>query len=199
MHITIAGNLGSGKSTICGILNQKHGFEVYSTGKIQRELAIKFGVSTLEMNIMMKTNPEYDHIIDDTVRDMSIERAEEKLIFDSRMAWHFAVKSFKIFVKVDPMVAAQRVMYSPRGEEETYESVEDACEKLVERSKVENERFKDIYNVDNFDFNNYDLILDSTFVPAEKICEVIMKEYELFCANPEGYTTTYYDTAESYK
>ena len=53
MHITMAGKLGSGKSTIARLLNERHGFEIYSTGKIQRELARNFGVRTLEMNKLM--------------------------------------------------------------------------------------------------------------------------------------------------
>jgi cytidylate kinase len=39
MHITLTGNLGSGKSTIAKIMAEKYGYEIYSTGKIQRELA----------------------------------------------------------------------------------------------------------------------------------------------------------------
>ena len=35
MHITITGNLGSGKSTISKIIQEKYGFEIYSTGTIQ--------------------------------------------------------------------------------------------------------------------------------------------------------------------
>ena len=53
MHITITGNLGSGKSTICKILEDKFGFEIYSTGKVQRELARQMNMTTLEMNQLM--------------------------------------------------------------------------------------------------------------------------------------------------
>ena len=39
MHITITGNLGSGKSTIAKYIRDEYGFEIYSTGTIQRKLA----------------------------------------------------------------------------------------------------------------------------------------------------------------
>ena len=39
MHITITGRLGSGKSTVCRILADKYGYEIYSTGKIHRQIA----------------------------------------------------------------------------------------------------------------------------------------------------------------
>ncbi len=53
MHITLTGNLGSGKSTICKILREEYGFEIYSTGTVQRKIAEEFGVSVLEMNKLM--------------------------------------------------------------------------------------------------------------------------------------------------
>ena len=41
MQMTITGRLGSGKSTICKILNEEYGFEIFSTGTINREYARK--------------------------------------------------------------------------------------------------------------------------------------------------------------
>ena len=43
MHITITGRLGSGKSTVCRILADKDGYEIYSTGKIHRQIAAEKG------------------------------------------------------------------------------------------------------------------------------------------------------------
>ena len=53
MHITLTGNLGSGKSTICRYLEGKYGYEIYSTGKVQRKLAEDLGITVLEMNQRM--------------------------------------------------------------------------------------------------------------------------------------------------
>lgn len=141
MHISIAGKLGSGKSTICKFLQKKHGFEIYSTGAVQREAAKKMGISTLELNQRMLTDPALDHVIDDEVARLSRERRKDAIIFDSRMAWYFAERSFKIFVTVDPLIAAQRVMHDPRGSEETYQDVLEACNKLLEREKLKTRVF----------------------------------------------------------
>lgn len=184
MHITIAGKLGSGKSTICRALQQEHGFEIYSTGAVQREVAKEMGISTLELNQRMLTDPALDHVIDDAVAKLSRERREDAIIFDSRMAWHFAERSFKIFVTVDPLIAAQRVMLDPRGSEETYESVEDARDKLIERSRVENARFRDIYHVDNLDYHNYDLILDTSYASREEESRAVLEAFHAYLAQP---------------
>ena len=106
MHISITGKLGSGKSTVCHLIEKEYGFEIFSTGSIQREAARQKGVSTLELNRMMQNDCSLDYIIDDTVNRLSRERKEDKLIFDSRMAWHFAQESFKVFLNVDPWIAA---------------------------------------------------------------------------------------------
>ena len=53
MHITITGKLGSGKSTVCKLIAEKHGYEIFSTGAIQREVAKELGITPLELNIRM--------------------------------------------------------------------------------------------------------------------------------------------------
>lgn len=187
MLISITGRLGSGKSTICGILKERYGFEIFSTGTINREFARSLGITTLELNERLKEDPELDKQIDGTVTRLSIEKKDEKLIFDSRMAWHFAKDTFKIFLTIDPMVAAERVMNNQRGAEEHYDSVEDACAGLVKRGNVERERFIQIYGVDYFDHNNYDLIVDTTTRTPEDIVGIIVENYEGYCADRASY------------
>ena len=186
MHITITGKLGSGKSTISSILNEKHSLEVYSTGKIQRQLALELGISTLEMNSVMSGDSKYDHMIDERVREISLERADETIVFDSRMAWHFAVNSFRVFVTADPRIAAKRVVATPRGQEEQYSDIENAQENLHMRSIAENLRFKQIYDVDNFDYRNYDLVIDSSYETPDTLSDIIYKEFLYISENKES-------------
>jgi len=186
MHISITGRLGSGKSTIANILKEKHGFPIYSTGAIQREIARRHRVSTLEMNKQMARDLSFDHEIDDTVAKISVDRENETIIFDSRMAWRFAANSFKVFVSVDPFVAAARVLGNQRGEVEVYTGLEDAKSKLIERSRLENERFIEIYGVDYFDYSNYNLVIDSTFETSDKLASVIFGKFLEYCESGAG-------------
>ena len=188
MLISITGKLGSGKSTICNLLKDRYGFEIYSTGAFQREVAREMGITTLELNKRLREDPSLDYVIDDAVKKLSIERAQDKLIFDSRMAWHFAEKSFKIFLTIDPREAARRVMLNQRGSEEFYADENEACEKLIERSQVEQARFMQIYGVDYYDFNNFDLIVDTTSRTPEEILGIIMAAYESYVADEASYT-----------
>ena len=189
MLISITGKLGSGKSTICGILKERYGFDIFSTGTINREFARSLGITTLELNERLKEDPGLDKEIDGTVTRLSIEKKYEKLIFDSRMAWHFAKDTFKIFLTIDPMEAATRVMKNQRGAEEHYDSIEDACAGLIKRGNVERERFIQIYGVDYFDHNNFDLIVDTTTRTPEEIVNIIMENYESYCSDRASYAS----------
>ena len=185
MHITITGNLGSGKSTIAKLIGEKYNFEVYSTGKIQRELARQMNLSTLELNQLMMSDRSYDHMIDDETARISRENKDKNIIFDSRLAWHFVEQSFKVFVSVSLDVAAERIMNDQRGAVEKYSSVEEAKRLIAERAKTESIRYKDIYNLNYMDFSNYDLVIDSTYCDPQTIADIIMEEAKAFYENPQ--------------
>lgn len=186
MHITITGNLGSGKSTIGKFLSEKYNFEVYSTGKIQRELASQMNLSTLELNQLMMSDRKYDHMIDDETTRISKVHKDKNIIFDSRLAWHFAPHSFKVFISVSLDEAAKRIMNDQRGSVEKYSSIEEAKDLLAKRAETESIRYKDIYNLNYMDYSNYNLIIDSTYCDSNTIAEIIMNEAKDYYTNSQN-------------
>ena len=80
-------------------------------------------------------------------------------------------------------------MLNQRGAEEHYETVNDACEGLLKRGSVERERFIQIYGVDYFDHNNFDLIVDTTSRTPDEIVNIIVENYESYCKDKEGYVS----------
>ncbi len=209
MHITITGNLGSGKSTICKILEDNYGFEIYSTGKVQREIAREMNITTLEMNQLMCGDRKYDTMIDDATARISRENRDKNIIFDSRLAWHFVEQSFKVFLSVSLDIAAERVMNDNRGKEEKYTSVSEAKEMLAARAATEDKRYQDMYQLSYFDFTNYNLVIDSTFNTPEKIASIIleeaksfeaaMKEREVFSQGNQGINRILFSPKRLYK
>lgn len=185
MHITLTGNLGSGKSTICRILDAEYKYEIYSTGTVQRKLAQDLGISVLEMNQLMCADHKYDKMIDDTTAKISRENPDKAIVFDSRLAWNFVESSFKVFLSVSLDVAANRVYGDNRGDVEKYTSVEDAKQQLKLRAETEDQRYKDIYGLDYFNFNNYNLVLDSTYDTPELLAKVMLEEAK----NSDGKST----------
>lgn len=172
-HIALTGNLGSGKSTICKLLESQYGYEIYSTGKVQRSLAEQLGISVLEMNQKMCEDPKYDKMIDDATAKISRENPDKKIVFDSRLAWHFVECSFKVFLSVSLEVAAERVFLDNRGTVEKYSCIEETMQQLKLRAETEDRRYRELYHIDYFNFENYDLILDSTWCRPEWLAQVL--------------------------
>lgn len=188
MHITLTGNLGSGKSTLSKILEADYGYEIFSTGKVIRKIAEEHGLSVLEMNELMNKDPKYDHEIDDTTARISRENPEKSILFDSRLAWHFVDKSFKVFLSVSLDVAANRVKAdASRGDVENYNSLEEAKQQLKKRAETEDVRYKELYGIEYFNYSNYNLVLDSTDCAPDILAKILKDEAEAYeQADKEG-------------
>ena len=177
MHITLTGNLGSGKSTLSKILEAEYGYEIFSTGKVIRQIAEEHGISVLEMNKLMEKDHKYDHMIDDTTARISREQKEKKILFDSRLAWNFVEESFKVFLSVSLTVAASRVLAdASRGAVETYASVEECMASLKDRAATEDRRYKEIYGIEYFNYANYNLVLDSSDCAPDILANILVQE-----------------------
>lgn len=185
MNITITGNLGSGKSSVAKILKE-NGYEIVSTGNIFRQLAMEKGLSVEEFNKQVneaaaKGDRSVDKLIDDTTTKIGKER--DHIVFDSRLAWHFAPESFKVFVITDIAEASRRVFNdSLRANSESYES-QEACRKaLINRQKLETVRYKEIYGIDYYDMSNYNLVIESTNASPNDIAQEILDKMGEFAS-----------------
>ncbi len=177
--ITLSGMLGSGKSTIGKMLAEQLGYTFYSTGNVQRAIAKEYGVTTLELNEMCKTNPEIDQKIDSVFIELPLQGIN--YVVDSRMAFHFIPSSFKVKLNVDTKVAGERIMNDTlRTGEKKYKTVQEAVDSLLSRRALEVERFKRIYHVDINNDYNFDIVIDTTKKSPEEICKQIISRFEKF-------------------
>ena len=174
IKISVTGDLGSGKSTVCRYLKENFGLNVYSIGLIQRSLAVKYNMDVCAFNKYMETHPEIDEEIDAELTE--IGKRDEDMVLDSRMAWHFVPESFKVFLSVDLDAAARRIMTDQRGTVESYTTMEEAKNKLIERKRSENMRYITKYGVDCSKPENYDLIINTTDISPEQVAKAIMSK-----------------------
>jgi len=180
LDITITGDLGSGKSSVAKSLCEKLNYKYFSTGVIQRQIGKENGMNTLELNYFAEKNLDIDKYIDDFVIRLN-DNKEDSFAIDSRMAWHFIRNSFKIYLTVDPIVAAKRVLAdSQRDSEPIIEDIYEKSLNLLERRAAEDKRFKSIYGVDCGDLNNYDLVIDTTNSSVEEISTLIFQLFTAF-------------------
>lgn len=176
LKISITGDLGSGKSSICDILHEKYKFHKYSTGVIQREIASQHGMTTYDFNKYMESHPEVDKEIDSKLRELA--NIEEDIVIDSRMAWYFIPNTFKVFLAVNISEAAQRIINANRGNIEQYQDIDEAIFKLRARKESENNRYRQQYGVDCSKYNNYDIIIDTTVSNPVEIADLILDLYK---------------------
>lgn len=154
-------------------------YKYFSTGSIQRKIGMESGMNTLELNYFAEKNHDIDKLIDDAVVKLNDE--EDLYVIDSRMAWHFIHKSYKIYLTVNPMVAAKRVIAdSLRSSEPIIEDTYEKSLNLLERRAAEDKRFKAKYGVDCSDLKNFDLVIDTTNSSIEDVSKLIFQLYTEF-------------------
>ena len=173
--ISLAGDLGSGKSTVSDILIERLGAEYYSTGSIVRAVAERRGMTVVELNKYMETHPELDKEIDDGL--VSLSEDERSLIIDSRMAWHFTKGTFKVYLSVDVETSAYRIMSANRKGEHAA-TLEDTVKETKARRESEKKRYMEQYGVNIKDLTNYDLIIDTTYATPSEVAECLIESFE---------------------
>jgi CMP/dCMP kinase len=171
--ITLTGDLGSGKSAVSALLCGKTGYAYISTGQIQRKLASEMGMDTLEMNRRADTDPSIDERIDGVF--VSLNQDPAGYVVDSRLAWFFIPSSFKVYLKVDTYVAAQRIMNDPKRNSEQYTDIEEAVMKIRARKASENVRFLTKYGADCANLHNFDLVIDTTQRTPSEVNTLILE------------------------
>ena len=168
--IVMSGDIGSGKSSVATALKQLTGFDIIGTGTIQRAIATRRGLTTLELNKISQTDRSIDDEIDSYVIELG--KTQDHLILDSRLAWHFIPESFKVFLAVDPVVGAERVFNASRNDENN-SSLEVTLENNLKRQAIEDQRFHKLYKVNFRKYGNYDLIVDTSYTSPEVIARKI--------------------------
>lgn len=177
-HITLSGELGSGKSTVANYLISKMPFKIVSAGLLFRQLAAKHGMSAKEFNEFIENDPKYDHYVDDTMAELG--RTDEKIIFDSRMAWHFVPSSFKIYLYVDVDTATERIFNDTGRVSESYSDKATARKEIIDRRKSELLRYQNFYHCNLDDYSNYDLIVDTSHATKDEVNELIYNSFKAF-------------------
>lgn len=180
MIVTITGYPGSGKSTLGRGIAKALGLRHYSAGELLRGLAKQKGISLMELHERMEENPGIDQDIDNLNKRLG-KRADD-FVIDSRLAWHFIPDSIKVFVKINLAKAAERVYRDTlekkgeRSDEKDNLDLEQTRKNLEKRMKMNQARYKRLYNVDYLDESNYDIVVDTTSVGIEETRQKVLEK-----------------------
>lgn len=175
-RIAISGDPGSGKTTFAREVAKQTGYELITTGNIFRKLAQEKGVSITELNKMAETQKEIDYKVDHFLQGLNVQPGD--YVLDSRMAWHFVKGAFKIRLTVKPEVAVDRVFSDDAEMREKYKSLEEAKNEIRARRDSEIKRYRDLYDVDIGDPENFDLLIDTSEKSLEETMSAFWAAYK---------------------
>jgi len=184
--ITIAGSPGSGKSSTARALATALGFEHYSSGDLFRQLAVQRGESVEATNISAEIQRDIDVKVDTLLQEMY--RTADRLVIDSRMAWHWMPLSFKVFLLLDADTAAQRIFGHLQREgriSEDGSSVEEVRKSIDRRFDSEQKRYRALYGVNFTDPLNFDIVVDTKQNGLETVTGMVASAYTAWLSQPD--------------
>ena len=146
-------------------------------GDMRGAMALERGMTIDEFNALGMTESFTDTQVDEYQAHLG--KTEDNFIVDGWMSWHAIPHSFKVFLTIDPYVAAERIFAarqheSGREDEPEYRSVEETQETLSRRVSQNQERYQKWYSVDFLDLSHYDLVIDTThMIPEEVVAKIL--------------------------
>jgi len=176
--ITIAGSLGSGKSSTAKAVAVALGYEHLSSGDVFRKMAEERGVSVEAINIAAEVQQDIDHKVDGWLQELG--RTGENLVVDSRMAWHWMPDSFKVFLALDPATAAERIFNNIQSEgrmSEHASSVGEVRASIDARFASEQKRYLSLYGVNPTDPLNFDIFINTKYNDLESVTAMLLAAF----------------------
>ncbi len=170
MKITISGPPGSGKSTLSKLLSAKLGMELVSMGNIFRKLASDRCMSLDEFGALAKCNDEIDRKLDDAQKKIAKEK--DNIILEGRLSGFLIDADLKVWLKAPLKIRAERIA------KREHKSVSSSMKETSEREECERVRYLNYYKIDIRDLSVYDIVIDSTKLSPEEICEIVGKAVE---------------------
>ena len=177
--ISLGGELASGKGVVSKILMKKLDFTIYRNGDYFRELGQKMGMDVTSFNIYVEDHPEIDRQIEYGAAEYA--KTHDNFVIDARLGWYAVPESFKVYLKVDIDVAAQRAFNdADRKDTESFDTIEEQKQDMIKRANLEKERYFNLYGIRQGDISNYDLIVDTTYKTPEEVADTIIEAYEMW-------------------
>ena len=179
--ITISGSLGSGKSSTARKISERLNYKHYSAGEVMRQLGKEQGIDDIRaFNLSIENKQDFDFQVDE--RTKLIGETEENVVFDGHMVGHFIPNSFKVFLSLDEVKAAERILAGMTPERRDSEHVSDSPAEyallLRERKDSNVRRYRDLYQVNPYLPELYDLVIDTDNYSLEEVVEMILDAYD---------------------
>lgn len=172
--ISLTGDLGSGKSTVCDLIQQQIEVERVSVGKIMRARAKQLGLTLEEFSSYMESHPEEDKFLDDALKEYEFKNGD--YIFDSRLAWYFVPSAFSFYLTVSIDESAKRI-FNAKRDDESFLDIQTTKQKILDRRASEQKRYQEFYGINILDMSNYDAVISTDNKTPQQVVQEIFEIY----------------------
>jgi cytidylate kinase len=152
------------------LLAQELGFTYWAAGDAWREEAAKLGMTLNEFHEHLQRNPEYDRALD---AQQAALGTRERIVIDSRLGFHFVPHAFKVYLSVEPSIAAERLVGAKRAREVALTAA-DALAEIVTRREHERAQHQSLYGIDSHDHANFNLVVDTSELAPDAVVAAII-------------------------
>ena len=181
--ITITGETGSGASTATQLLSESLEYRRFSAGGLFRSIARQRNMTVTQLNDYAKDNNAIDREIDRLIRRLG-EGSE--LVLDARLGYYWIHDSFRVYLQVDPDIAAHRI-YADISEGQRYEdgatTLDQTIISLQRQAESTQERYFHDYGVDIKNTRPFDLVINTDDKTPEEIVALIKTSYREWLNN----------------
>lgn len=179
MLITMWWKAWSGKGTVSKLLAEKLWYEIISIWDMKRKLAAEMWINIIEFNKMWddpEKSAEFDLKYEEYQKSLNLS---DNIILDSRLGFFAQPNAFKILLDVDEKIAGERIFKAKR-ETDKNTTKKHAIDEVKERNSSDEARYMKLYNVDLWNAENYNLVIDTSERCPEEIVEIILDEFNAY-------------------
>ncbi len=178
--ITIAGELGSGKSSTAKLVASKLRYIHYSAGDLMRQIGREQGIEDIRtFNFSIEGKVDFDHQVDERTKKIGLE--QDRVVFDGHMAGHMLPQSFRVYLTLPANVAAERILSSITPERRASEHIPDDpleyLDMLNERQQSNIRRYMKLYGVNPYQPKLYDLVVDTSKLSLEEVADRVVETF----------------------
>lgn len=183
MIISITGAAGAGKTTIGQMLAKKLNWPHYYIGGLRRQKARERGMTLAEYNKLGEEDESTDREVDEYQTELA--KKNDNFIMEGRTSWYFIPQSIKLFFDVEENVGAKRIFddlkkENNRNEDSDIKNEQDALASIKQRKESDIRRYAKYYNIDVYNKENFDFVIDTTNLTEEEVFEQVYQYLQPF-------------------
>lgn len=173
MNIALTGDHCSGKTT-AGLILEDYGYTIINTTDILDGVALHHDMSRAIFLEYAAEHPEVDATIKEYI--LRFNKSANDLIFDSKLAWHFAENTYRVYIRASEETQTLRAM--SRRNTKSIKQLDDfkiVMDRLLHSGKLERHNFNNNYRLD---MNAYNLIINSDYSEPDTVAMLIDREFK---------------------